>query len=129
MGGARAAQHAGPPDAGAWRARAHSLCASGRCLLALPSLAGLGRLRRANFSGNRLLGVEGLQGCSALTELDLSNNCLVQVRLRRLSQWGSACHRGWPQALTDGRGFDKRCLASRPKLYANSQPQQLPPAC
>ena len=70
-----------PAADAAWRRRARSVRIGGRGLLRLPGLKGFDRLQAADFSCNRLLGVEGLQGCTSLTELDLSNNCLLQVCL------------------------------------------------
>jgi hypothetical protein len=67
-------------SAAGWQQLLHSVVLEGRCLCSLAGLAAASRLVVASFADNLLTGLQGLQGCGQLQELNISNNLVTEVR-------------------------------------------------
>jgi hypothetical protein len=70
-----------PPAAPAagWQQLLHTLVLEGRGLRSLAGVAAASRLVVASFADNLLTGLQGLQGCGQLQELNISSNLVKEV--------------------------------------------------
>lgn len=67
-------------SAAGWQQLLHTLVLEGRGLTSLAGLAAASRLVVASFAANLLTGLQGLQGCGQLQELNVSGNLVTEVR-------------------------------------------------
>jgi hypothetical protein len=66
-------------SAAGWQQLLHTVVLEGRGLRSLAGLATASRLVVASFADNLLTGLQGLQGCGQLLELNISNNLVTEV--------------------------------------------------
>jgi hypothetical protein len=79
LAGPVAALTAAVASAAGWQQLLHTVMLDGRGLRSLTGLAAASRLVVASFADNLLTGLQGLQGCGQLQELNISNNLVTEV--------------------------------------------------